>query len=84
MEKCSLWLSTLSLVLLACLGVVSWSPTTISRNNDWILTVAPASATELAATFDDKLCRDTDHKIDLNNDIITVFTECPGFYPTLA
>ncbi len=31
-----------------------------------------------------KLCAESDQKIDLNNANLVAFTDCPGFYPTLA
>ncbi|MBE7385666.1 MAG: photosystem II protein [Leptolyngbya sp. SIO1E4] len=42
------------------------------------------SANSQVSTLSERLCVDTGQKIDLNNANLVAFTDCPGFYPTLA
>jgi photosystem II PsbU protein len=43
-----------------------------------------AAKAELPSSTEVRLCQDKSGKIDLNNANMSVFTDCPGFYPTLA
>ncbi len=42
------------------------------------------AAVDVSATASESICVDTGQKIDLNNANLMAFTDCPGFYPTLA
>ncbi len=39
---------------------------------------------QLPNVAEERLCSDEGQKIDLNNANMVAFTDCPGFYPTLA
>ena len=43
-----------------------------------------AVAEEMPNIGGERLCTDSGRKIDLNNANLVAFTDCPGFYPTLA
>jgi photosystem II PsbU protein len=43
-----------------------------------------AVGTQLPNVAEQRLCSDEGQKIDLNNANLIAFTDCPGFYPTLA
>jgi photosystem II PsbU protein len=43
-----------------------------------------AVGTQLPNVVEERLCSDRGQKIDLNNANMIAFTDCPGFYPTLA
>jgi photosystem II PsbU protein len=43
-----------------------------------------AAGTQLPTVVEERLCSDRGQKIDLNNANMVAFTDCPGFYPTLA
>jgi photosystem II PsbU protein len=45
---------------------------------------AVAIDTQLPNVVEQRLCSDDGQKIDLNNANMVAFTDCPGFYPTLA
>ena len=69
-------------LLIGCLVFFSWTQPVIAKQ----LTLEPTL--KLVAvnsqSVETKLCLDTGEKIDLNNANLVAFTDCPGFYPTLA
>lgn len=72
MKRLGIWLSALVLAIVTWIGWISWI--------GWI---QPAIAAE-TNVGDIQLCVESEHKIDLNNANMAAFTDCPGFYPTLA
>jgi photosystem II PsbU protein len=49
----------------------------------WTMPVV-AVGTQLPNVAEERLCSEDGQKIDLNNANMVAFTDCPGFYPTLA
>lgn len=80
-------LLSLSLVISLLIGAGGWffPPLLVSA-----LELEPQSATvlvakaQLSSPTEVRLCQDLAEKIDLNNANLSAFTDCPGFYPTLA
>lgn len=82
MKRLGQWLSILSLLLISCWGFFGWTqPVFAASTNIESLTML-AVKTELPTEI--KLCIESNEKIDLNNANLVAFTDCPGFYPTLA
>ncbi len=82
MKRLGKWLSRLSLICLSCwvLGGITQGVMAAQTNIESMTMLAVR--TEL--TREIKLCPESDQKIDLNNANLVAFTDCPGFYPTLA
>ncbi len=78
------WLGQLILILLISLGGFVWGSSGFAASlsttpvSTGLVAVAASSAETRAS------CADFGQKIDLNNANIVAFTDCPGFYPTLA
>jgi photosystem II PsbU protein len=69
MKRLGIWLSALVLAIATWIGWVGW--------------IQPAIALESGVAAI-QLCAASDVKIDLNNANMAAFTDCPGFYPSLA
>lgn len=80
MKRLGIWLSIFCLMLVSCLGLTSWTPSSLAEVGDIqsIRILAANRETPL------KLCAESNVKIDLNNANVNAFTDCPGFYPNLA
>ncbi len=80
MKQLGIWLSIFCLMLVSCLGLPSWTPSSLAEG------VGIQSVRILAAKMETslKLCAESNVKIDLNNSNVNAFTDCPGFYPNLA
>ncbi|HEY9663502.1 MAG TPA: photosystem II complex extrinsic protein PsbU [Allocoleopsis sp.] len=78
--------SLLSCVLIACLGCFIYiSPVMAGAFGSQTLSVVTIAAQpDSPGSIDLTACPEFDQKIDLNNANIVAFTECQGFYPTLA
>lgn len=80
------WLSVLGVILVSCLGLLlcGWvqpvGAVTLGSPSVGLV----AEAMNLSDVADDSVCPDFEQKIDLNNANIVAFTDCRGFYPTLA
>ena len=78
-------LLSLSLVTSLLIGAWGWLVPTLSVSAIELrpqpVLAAPAA---LPSPEEVKLCQDKQGKIDLNNANLSAFTDCPGFYPTLA
>lgn len=77
-------LSCLGFILMGCWGWLGWTPPGIAaqiglNQPPWL-----AVGTQIAEASEVRLCADSGQKIDLNNANLAAFTDCPGFYPTLA
>lgn len=70
------WLKGLSIVLLACWGLMGWGGAAIAS--------PLLAATASPAGQEVQQCLPAAQAIDLNNANLVAFTDCPGFYPTLA
>jgi photosystem II PsbU protein len=73
------WLKRISLFVVCCLGMLyvgffSWSEFSLAN---------PTSLQGLRIA-EIQTCVESAQKIDLNNANLAAFTDCPGFYPTLA
>jgi photosystem II PsbU protein len=64
-------------VLMSSFIWLGWSQPTAADNGR-------QAAIGQLASVPKRLCVDTGQKIDLNNANMMAFTDCPGFYPTLA
>jgi photosystem II PsbU protein len=78
-QKIYSWLKRISLFVGCCLGLLllgffSW--------NEFAL-ATPATLPGLTIA-EIQPCVESAQKIDLNNANLAAFTDCPGFYPTLA
>ncbi len=71
-------------VLISCLGFFGWTQPVVAGGLSFQPATTLTVATELPNVGDVRLCTDSDQKIDLNNANMVAFTDCPGFYPTLA
>ncbi|WP_019499667.1 photosystem II complex extrinsic protein PsbU [Pseudanabaena sp. PCC 6802] len=69
MKRLVIWLSALILAIATWIGLIGW--------------IQPAIAVE-PGVAGIGLCVASDVKIDLNNANMAAFTDCPGFYPSLA
>lgn len=82
MKRLGIWLTIFCLMLVSCLGLPSWTPSSLAEVGD------SQSISILAAKMETplklKLCAESNVKIDLNNANLNAFTDCPGFYPNLA
>lgn len=76
--------SWMSLGVIFLMGVFVWlgwgMPVTANEIDLQTIASIDGQRSDMA----EKLCVDTGQKIDLNNANLTAFTDCPGFYPTLA
>ena len=77
-------LSLLSLLLMLGWGSLGWSQPGLAGAIDFQSGTVLLAATASSSTGGERLCADTGSKIDLNNANMVVFSDCPGFYPTLA
>ncbi|MCU0567579.1 MAG: photosystem II complex extrinsic protein PsbU [Oculatellaceae cyanobacterium Prado106] len=68
------WIGLVSLIVISCL-LLGWVQTAIA---------SPLLATSLPNPNTQPTCLEFGQKIDLNNANIVAFTDCQGFYPTLA
>ncbi|MDJ0575336.1 MAG: photosystem II complex extrinsic protein PsbU [Xenococcaceae cyanobacterium MO_234.B1] len=82
MKRLGQWLSILSLVFLSCWGFFGWTQPVVAESTNIESMTMLAVKTELPTEI--KLCAESNEKIDLNNANLVAFTDCPGFYPTLA
>ncbi|MDJ0650529.1 MAG: photosystem II complex extrinsic protein PsbU [Xenococcaceae cyanobacterium MO_188.B19] len=82
MKRLGQWLSILSILVLSCWGFFGLSQPVIAASTNIESMTMLAVRTELPTEI--KLCAESDQKIDLNNANLVAFTDCPGFYPTLA
>ena len=80
MKRLGIWLSILCLMLVTCLGLFSWTQSSLAAGIDIQSIKILAAKTETPM----KLCAESNMKIDLNNANVNAFTDCPGFYPNLA
>ena len=80
MKRLGIWLSIFCLMLASYLGLFGWTQSSLAEEVDI------SSIRILAAKMETplNLCAESNVKIDLNNANINAFTDCPGFYPTLA
>lgn len=63
------------------IGLMLWG---VSLVGEAALGSTMAMADSLPALEDIDLCTGPEHSLDLNNANLLAFTDCPGFYPTLA
>ncbi len=80
MKRLGIWLSIFCLMLVSCLGLFSWTQSSLAAGIDIQSIKILAAKTETPM----KLCAESNMKIDLNNANVNAFTDCSGFYPTLA
>ena len=80
MKRLGIWLSVFCLMIVSCLGLLSWTQSALAEEFGIPLSKIIAAKTETPM----KLCTESNVKIDLNNANVNAFTDCPGFYPTLA
>ena len=80
MKRLGIWLSIFCLMLVSCLGLTSWTPSSLAEVGDIQSIRILAANREMPL----KLCAESNVKIDLNNANVNAFTDCPGFYPNLA
>jgi photosystem II PsbU protein len=87
MQRIQSWLKRISLILITCVGIWHYSGVAIAHALDTQAFSIAGARTQLiasAATAELRQCVDKPEKIDLNNANLAAFTDCPGFYPTLA
>jgi photosystem II PsbU protein len=80
-------LISLSLLVSLLIGAWGWSSPTLSVSAFEVrpqLVPVLAAKSDLVKSSELRVCQDLEGKIDLNNANVTAFTDCPGFYPTLA
>ena len=84
MKQFSLTFCLFASLLINCFGFFGWTQPVVAGGISFQPVTPLTVATELPNVGDVRLCTDSDQKIDLNNANIGAFTDCPGFYPTLA
>jgi photosystem II PsbU protein len=77
-------LSWLASLLVCCFGFFGWTGPLLAGEISLQSATVLAVADELPSVGGERLCTDSGRKIDLNNANLVAFTDCPGFYPTLA
>ncbi|MDJ0615852.1 MAG: photosystem II complex extrinsic protein PsbU [Calothrix sp. MO_192.B10] len=77
MKRLGRWLGILCLVAIASFGFFG-RPQSVAAQG---INIHQGT---IVAVGNIQLCVESDQKIDLNNANLVAFTECPGFYPTLA
>jgi len=82
MKRLGHWLRRLSLIFISCWLLFGWNQPAVAVNSNLKSMTMLAVRTELPTDL--KLCAESQQKIDLNNANLVAFTDCPGFYPTLA
>ena len=82
MKKLGQWMIILSILLISCWGFLGWTQSVLAVSMDIESKTMLAVTTVLPKEI--KLCTESKEKIDLNNANLVAFTDCPGFYPTLA
>ena len=82
MKRFGQWLTRLSLIFLSCYGFWVFPQPVMAAQTNFESNTLLAASTELTTPL--KLCPESKQKIDLNNANLVAFTDCPGFYPTLA
>ena len=82
MKRLGHWLSRLSLIFISCWLLFGWNQPAVAANSNLKSMTMLAVRRELPTEI--KLCAESQQKIDLNNANLVAFTDCPGFYPTLA
>jgi photosystem II PsbU protein len=84
MKRIIRWVSVLSLILVSYFSFLGWNSTAIAGS----MTISSPAVMETAMSSprsgDQASCVELGQKIDLNNANIIAFTDCRGFYPTLA
>lgn len=78
MKRLIRYLSILGLIIISFFRFFSWNEVAIAGS----LSIHPVPI--IAVVSDSASCVEADQKIDLNNANIIAFTDCKGFYPTLA
>jgi photosystem II PsbU protein len=74
MKRLACCICLLASFLISYWGLFGWNQPALAGEGNLLL----------AATAKERVCLDTGEKIDLNNANLVAFTDCPGFYPTLA
>ncbi len=82
MKRLGQWLSLWSLIFIMGWVFLGWTQPVVAASTNIESMTMLAVRTEL--TTEIKFCPESDQKIDLNNANLVAFTDCPGFYPTLA
>jgi photosystem II PsbU protein len=77
-------LSWIASLLIFCWGFFGWTQPLMAGEISLQSATMLAVADELPSVGGERLCTDSGRKIDLNNANLVAFTDCPGFYPTLA
>ncbi len=92
MKRIIRWVGVLSLILISYVSFLGWNSAAIAgilgsqtrnQTGSQPMTVM-GTTTELPTSGDQTSCIEFGQKIDLNNANIIAFTDCRGFYPTLA
>jgi photosystem II PsbU protein len=84
MKRLIRWFSILSLILVSYFSALSWNQPAIAKGIGIQPVAIMTTATELSNSGNHSSCIEFGQKIDLNNANIVSFTDCRGFYPTLA
>ena len=84
MKGLSFALSLLASVLIGCFGLLATPQVTSAASFEGQPVKILAVESSLSSLENKSLCTLDGQKIDLNNANLIAFTDCPGFYPTLA
>ena len=85
MKRLGYWVSLLATVVISFLGFFGSTQPVVAGGRCLQPTTLLAVETQLlSVVVSERLCTDSGQKIDLNNANLVAFTDCPGFYPTLA
>ena len=82
MLQTTLFINILATILIGGFGFFGWIQLDEGHNLQSTAIVAMESRSPNA--IEQRLCSNSSQKIDLNNANTIAFSDCPGFYPTLA
>ncbi len=84
MKRIIRWVSLISLMLMSYFSFWIWNLTAIAGSMTTSAPIVMETAIASSSSGDQASCVELGQKIDLNNANIIAFTDCRGFYPTLA
>jgi photosystem II PsbU protein len=75
-------INILATILIGGLGFFGWIQ--LDEGHNFQSTTMMAIESRSSNVIEQRLCSNSSQKIDLNNANTIAFSDCPGFYPTLA
>jgi photosystem II PsbU protein len=76
------FVNILAILIIICFGLFGW--TQLAWGHSFGSATMVAMESQASNPVEERLCSNSAEKIDLNNANTIAFSDCPGFYPTLA